>query len=152
MQGLSCIFFETALKVKEARTHACIDCVPVDPDAFAAAPMMFRKEISESESEWSQHHSKSIIDTSEKGLRRCVPTKFPYFHVQYGYKRGSLHVIDDEPKWERGFGRSVLVSLTGGKEVEMYRRAQRRNAETERSQKATFAKQWSQFDWTRQLE
>eukprot|EP00892_Ulva_mutabilis_P010218 jgi/Ulvmu1/7569/UM037_0113.1 len=151
-KGLSCIFFETALKVKESRTHACVDCVPVNSDAFASAPMMFRKEISESESEWSQHHAKSVIDTSEKGLRRCVPAKFPYFHVQYGYKRGTVHVIDNEQQWERGFGRSILVSLTGGKEVEMYRRAQRHDSETVQSQRAAFIRQWSSFDWTKQLE
>lgn len=152
MQGMSCIFLETALKVKESRTHACVDCIPVDSDAFASAPMMFQKEITESESEWSQHHAKSIIDTSEKGLRRCVPPKFPYFHVQYGYKRGSVHIIDDEQKWERGFGRSVLVCLTGGHEVEMYRRAQKLDSETVRSRKTTFMKKWGRFDWTRQLE
>lgn len=149
---MSCIFLETAIRVKESRTHACIECIPVDSNAFTAAPMIFKKEIAEAESEWSQHHAKSIIDTSEKGLRRSVPLKFPYFHVQYGYRRGSVHVIDDEAKWERGFGRSILVSLTGGQEVDMYRRAQRLDRDAIILQKSTFAKKWSSFDWTRELQ
>ena len=152
VQGKHCIFMETAVKVGDMNTHASVECVPVDSDSFGRAPLVFRQEIGEAESEWSQHHAKRVIDTSEKGLRRSVPERFPYFHVQFGYRHGFVHVIDDEGKWQRGFGRSVLVGVTGAREEDMFRRAQRDSTTSQEAGREAFLSAWDEFDWTKQLD
>jgi Protein similar to CwfJ C-terminus 2/Protein similar to CwfJ C-terminus 1 len=151
-QGKQCLFLETAVKVRDMNTHAMMECIPVSADAFARAPLVFRQEIGEAESEWSQHHMKRLLDTSEKGLRRSVPESFPYFHVQFGYRQGVAHVIDDEGKWQRGFGRSVVVGLLGNREEDMFRRAQRDDVAAQEANKAAFLDTWDAFDWTKQLD
>lgn len=57
---------ETAMQLQDRRSHAVIDCIPVPAGAFAKAPLYFKKEIEEAESEWSQHHAKRLIDTRAK--------------------------------------------------------------------------------------
>ncbi|CAI5491389.1 unnamed protein product [Closterium sp. Naga37s-1] len=46
----------------------------------------FRGALDEAESEWSQQHSKRILDTRaiRGGLRAAIPPNFPYFHVEFG--------------------------------------------------------------------
>ena len=64
--------------------------------------------IDEAEEEWSQHNAKKLIDTSEKGLRNSIPKDFPYFHVEFGLKKGYVHVIDDESQFQSSFGVNVI--------------------------------------------
>lgn len=132
-------------------THASVECIPVSEDVFARAPLVFKQEIGQAESEWSQHHAKRLIDSSEKGLRRSIPEHFPYFHVEFGYRKGFVHVIDDEAKWQGSFGRSVIVGLLGVNEADMFRRAPRDSAAAQASNKAALLVAWEEFDWTKQL-
>ena len=152
MQGKKCIFLETATRVKDMHTHGFVECIPVDDAAFAQAPLMFKQEIGEAESEWSQHHAKRLMDTSVKGLRGCIPTKFPYFHVEFGYRTGFAHIIDDETKWKVAFGRSIMVGLLRLREEDMHRRAMREGAKAQEQWKAEFVQTWKDFDWTEQLD
>jgi hypothetical protein len=143
---------ETATRVKGHKSHTCIECVPVTQEAFSSAPMILRREIDTAESEWSQHHAKRLIETTDKGLNSCIPSNFPYFHVEFGYKKGYVHVIDDVESWDRRFGRSVLASLSGANTVEIYRKAQRDSTASQSAQKEEFIENWRAFDWTQQLE
>ena len=140
------------MRVKEMGTHACVECIPMDDRAFANAPLVFKQEVGEAESEWSQHHAKRLMDTSAKGLRGCIPTRFPYFHVEFGYRTGFVHIIDDESKWKASFGRSVMVGLMRLREEEMHRRAMAEGARAQAQYKADFLAQWKEHDWTDQLE
>jgi hypothetical protein len=128
-----------------------VECIPVDADTFARAPLVFKQELDTSESEWSQHHAKRIIDTSQKGLRRSIPEQFPYFHVEFGYRKGFVHVIDDESHWPRHFGRSIMVGLTAGRDEDMHQRAHRSSAAAEDKARDAFLQIWDKFDWTKQL-
>lgn len=66
--------------------------------------MLLQKAINESEGEWSQH--KKLIDVKARGgLRRSVPKEFPYFYVDFATSGGFAHVIEDEKKFSRTFGR-----------------------------------------------
>lgn len=60
------IFMETAMRLSDARSHALIDCIPVQPAVTAKAPLYFKKGIDDAESEWSQHHAKRMIETGGK--------------------------------------------------------------------------------------
>jgi hypothetical protein len=142
---------ETALRVQEGRAHACVECIPVNANAFARAPLVFKQELDTSESEWSQHHAKRVIDTLQKGLRRSIPEHFPYFHVEFGYRKGFVHVIDDESRWPRQFGPSIMVGLTAGRDEDMHRRAQRNSAAEVETARDAFLQSWDKFDWTKQL-
>ena len=149
-QDKSVVFMETAVRVQEGRAHACVHAVPLAADAFARAPLVFRQELDGAESEWAQHHAQRLIDSGAKGLRRSIPEKFPYFHVEFGYNRGYVHVIDDEAAWPRDFGRGVLLGLLG-RDEEMHARAQRAGAGAAAAQAAEFLEGWEAFDWTKQL-
>jgi transposase len=134
------------------KTHASVECIPVDDDVFARAPLVFKQEIGEAESEWSQHHAMRLMDTSQKGLRGCIPRQFPYFSVEFGYRKGFAHIIDDESKWKGDFGRSVMVGLMGLKEEDMYRKARKEGNQAQVESKSEFLSQWEAFDWTQQLD
>jgi hypothetical protein len=152
LQGKQCIFLETAIRIQDMHTHASVECIPVEADVFAQAPLVFKQEIGQVESEWSQHHSKRLINSSEKGLRRSIPERFPYFHVEFGYRQGYVHVIDDDGRWQRDFGRSVVVGLLGTREDDMLQRARRDSVALQDANKAAFLCAWDDFDWTKQLE
>lgn len=44
-----------------------------------------------------------------QGLRESIPPNFPYFYIQFGYGSGYVHVIDNEEKFDPGFGRQVCM-------------------------------------------
>lgn len=86
-----CIFLETVMNLKK-QNHTFLECIPISPELAENAPFYYKKALSESESEWAQH--KKIIDTRGKGIKKCVPEGFPYFHVEFGYNGGFAHVIE----------------------------------------------------------
>ena len=108
--------------------------------------------IDEAEDEWSQHNAKKLIDTSVKGLRGSIPKDFPYFHVEFGLNKGSVHVIDDETQFNSSFGLNVIRGMLRLPEEDMYRRRRHESVETQKQAVATFARDWEPFDWTKQLE
>ncbi len=80
----------------------CIAC------ATRTKLQLTQKAISESEGEWSQH--KKLIDTKARGgLRKSIPKGFPYFSVEFGVSGGYAHVIEDEKKFSRYFGRVLFL-------------------------------------------
>jgi len=102
------IFLETVINLHH-ENHTFIECIPVHEDIAANAPIFFKKAILESESEWAQH--KKLIDTGNKGVRKCIPPRFPYFSVQFGMTQGMAHVIENEKKispnfWSRSYCRN----------------------------------------------
>ncbi|KAG6755390.1 hypothetical protein POTOM_041211 [Populus tomentosa] len=108
------VFLETVISLSKQRRHCLIECISKQ------APLYFKKQIVESKrgqsdeyitagrnhnekplmklkmSGVSQHNTKKLTDTSEKGLRGSIPKNFPYFHVEFGLNRGFVHVIDDK--------------------------------------------------------
>lgn len=151
-QGMDCIFLETAARpAGDVRAHAIVDCVPVPQDVFSKAPMYFRKAVDDATSEWSQHASKRMIDTSSKGLRGAIPPNFPYFFVEFGLAAGFVHVIDNPEEFDRDLGRGVLIGLLGLPEEDMHRRAKSESQVLQTQWAAEFRSQFDEFDWTKQL-
>eukprot|EP00878_Enallax_costatus_P025200 GHUV01026934.1.p1 GENE.GHUV01026934.1~~GHUV01026934.1.p1 ORF type:complete len:185 (+),score=60.94 GHUV01026934.1:1165-1719(+) len=149
--GKQVLFLETATGLGTHRTHAIMECIPVDQEVFAKAPMYFKKALQEAESEWSQHASKAVIDTAAKGLRGSIPPNFPYLYIQFGYANGFVHVIDDEAKFDKDLGRQVVVGLLK-LPAELMHKKQRADApQVQASMAAAFRKQFAPFDWTKAL-
>lgn len=62
MQDKDVVFMETAVRLENARTHACIEAVPLPAKAFAKAPLYFKKV-----GEWLQQR----LDWQGSKIRAC---------------------------------------------------------------------------------
>ncbi|CAK7338332.1 unnamed protein product [Dovyalis caffra] len=145
------VFLETVINLSQQRRHCLIECIPLPREIAKQAPLYFKKAIDEAEDEWSQHNSKKLIDTSEKGLRGSIPKDFPYFHVEFGLNKGFVHVIDDEKNFKSSLGLNVIRGMLHLPEEDMYRRRRQESVEVQKQAVANFARDWEPFDWTKQL-
>ena len=114
--------------------------------------MSLLQAIDKAKDEWSQHNSKKLIDTSEKGLRGSIPKDFPYFHVEFGLNKGFVHVMDDEKQFKSNFGLNVISGMLRLPEEDMYGRRKHDSVELQKQAVARFVKHWEPFDWTKQLD
>lgn len=173
-KDMDVLFLETATHFRQRR-HTFVEAVPMDKEVGMDAPLYYHKAINEAE-EWVTH--KKIIDTSGKGLRRCVPKvrvggccancvfvclpshttlsfppplqNFGYFHVSW-QGGGYAHVIEDEESFPRTFGMDVAKGMMGlppGR----FNRGKRTSFDTERRLVLDFLKEWEPFDWTQELD
>ncbi|RMZ56280.1 hypothetical protein APUTEX25_002470 [Auxenochlorella protothecoides] len=151
-QGMECIFFETALRLGDPRSHAVVECVPIPMELAGRAPMVFKKAIDDATSEWAQHHAKRFIDTRAKGLRGSIPENFAYLHVEFGLSAGFVHVVDDESTFDASLARSVLIGLLGLPEADMHRKAKAESQTLQERWAREFRAEFDAFDWTKMLD
>ncbi|PRP77455.1 hypothetical protein PROFUN_14343 [Planoprotostelium fungivorum] len=142
------VFTEVATELKKSR-HTFIECIPLEKRDAEQAPIFFRKSIQESESEWAQH--KKLIDTRGKTIRRSVPPNFPYFSVEFGESGGYAHVIEDEKKFPRSFGREVIAGFLD-LDPDVWMRPHNDTPDESNQKMKEFLEKWEPFDWTMQLE
>lgn len=145
------VFLETVMGLAQQRRHCIIECIPLPQDIAKDAPLYFKKAIDEAEDEWSQHNAKKLIDTSVKGLRGSVPANFPYFHVEFGLKKGFVHVIDDETQFNSSLGLNVIRGMLELPAEDMHRRGRYEPVEAQKQAVKRFDQDWAPFDWTKQL-
>lgn len=147
------VFLETVMGLAKQTRHCLIECIPLPPDVAKQAPLYFKKAIDEAEDEWSQHNAKKLIDTSVKGLRHSIPKDFPYFHVEFGLKKGFVHVIDDESQFKSSFGINVVRGMLRLPAEDMHRQRQKHESmDAQREAVVNFGREWDPFDWTKQLD
>lgn len=106
----------------QQRHHCLIECILLPQEIAEAAALYFKKAIDEAEDEWSQRDAKKLIDTSDKGLQSSIPKDFPYFHVEFGLKKGFVHVIDEKMQFKSIFGLNVVRGMLQTQQEDMYRR------------------------------
>ncbi|CAN6336924.1 unnamed protein product [Urochloa humidicola] len=152
-QDKDVVFMETVISLARQQRHCMIECVPVPSSVSNMAPMYFKKAIDEAEEEWAQHEMKKLITTTtSRNLRQAVPENFAYFHVEFGLDRGFVHVIDDENKFNAGFGLNVIRGMLGLPEVDMHRQRRSVPVDKQKQSVARFMKDWEPFNWTKQLD
>jgi hypothetical protein len=152
-EGKACCFIETAMKFGHGGMHAVVECIPIPQEMSEKAKMYFRKEIDECESEWSTHDAKKCLSTAPpKGLRSTIPANFPYTHVEFGMQGGFVHVIDDESKWNRNFGRNILIGLLNLPEHLTDAKQRPLAPALLRDEMEAFLKMYEPCDWTTQLD
>lgn len=96
---------------------------------------------------------KKLITTSaSRNLRLVIPENFAYFHVEFGLDHGFVHVIDDESKFNAGFGLNVIRGMLRLPEEDMHRRRRHESLDKQKQAVASFMKDWEPFDWTKQLD
>ena len=153
-QGKECCFIETAMKLGAPTNshHAMVECIPLPFDVAGRARMYFKKAIDEAESEWSTHNSKKCISTAPpQSLLTTIPPNFPYFHVEFNMSGGFVHVIDDESKWQRRFGRDVLIGLLDLPENLTQAKERALAPALFSKEKEEFVKAFALNDWTQAL-
>jgi hypothetical protein len=114
--------------------------------------MYFKKAIDESESEWSTHAGKRCLSTAPpKSLRSTIPENFPYFHAEFNMRGGFAHVVDDETRWNKNFGRDVLCGLLGLPENVSGAKKRALPPAVLKREMDAFLDTWEPVDWTKQL-
>jgi hypothetical protein len=86
-----------------------------------------------------------------QGLKGSIPPNFPYFFVEFGLSAGYLHVIDDEEKFDKDFGRSVVAGLLKQGAETQHRGARAESYPVQQKLAADFGSKYNPFDWTKQL-
>ncbi|KAF6332848.1 CWF19 like cell cycle control factor 2 [Rhinolophus ferrumequinum] len=147
-RGLDCIFLETNLSMKK-QYHMVYECIPLPKEVGDTAPIYFKKAIMESDEEWSMN--KKLIDLSSKDIRKSVPKGLPYFSVDFGLQGGFAHVIEDEHKFPRYFGKEIIGGMLD-LEPRLWRKGIRESFEDQRKKALQFAQWWKPFDFTRSKE
>ena len=133
-------------------THGFVECVPLPARVAGEAPMYFKKAIDESESEWSTHAGKRCLSTAPpKSLRSTIPENFPYFHAEFNMRGGFAHVVDDETRWNKNFGRDVLCGLLGLPENVSGAKKRALPPAVLKREMDAFLDAWEPVDWTKQL-
>ena len=90
--------------------HFEINCYPIEFDKFEESKMCFKKEISETEGEWTMN-KKLIYLTNERPISKSVPKQLSYFCVTFGSdNHGFAHVVEDRQMFSRYFGQVSFVS------------------------------------------
>ena len=149
---LEAVFIETSI-ISKKQPHAYLECIPLPKKLAIDAPLYFRKEIMDSEKEWSDN--KKLIDISKKGFHGSIPDNFSYFFVCFGDGSGKgsgfVHVIENDKKWKRDFGRDIIcgmLDLPYGAHI----RKRKLNLQEQTSQVKEFLKLWQPYDWTQFLD
>ncbi|KAM7522546.1 hypothetical protein LguiA_012448 [Lonicera macranthoides] len=93
-QGKDVAFLETVTGL--AQQHCLVEWLLLPQEIAKQAPLYLKKAIDNAEDEWSEHEAKKLIDTSMKGLQGSITKDFPYFHMEFGLRKGYAHVIDED--------------------------------------------------------
>lgn len=140
------IFFELAMNFHKYN-HFRLECVVVPQDRLTDIPVYFKKGLESAGSEWSTHKKIIEISKDKGGIKRQIPRKFPYFHVDFGMKMGFAQVIEDEKGFDRNFGYEILGAAL---DIEKTRRV--RPPYLSRKGMVRFKKQFvedfQKYDWT----
>ncbi|XP_011366436.1 CWF19-like protein 2 isoform X2 [Pteropus vampyrus] len=144
-KGLDCIFLETNMNMKKPY-HMVYECIPLPKEMGDMAPIYFKKAIMESDEEWSMN--KKLIDLSSKDIRKSVPKGLPYFSVDFGLQGGFAHVIEDQHKFPRYFGKEIIGGMLDI-EPRLWRKGIRESFEDQRKKALQFAQWWKPFDFTK---
>ncbi|XP_038179999.1 CWF19-like protein 2 [Arvicola amphibius] len=143
-KGLDCIFLETNMGMKK-QYHMVYECIPLPREMGDMAPIYFKKAIMESDEEWSMN--KKLIDLSSKDIRKSVPRSLPYFAVEFGLQGGFAHVIEDQHKFPRYFGKEIIGGMLD-LEPRLWKGI-RESFEDQRKKALKFAQWWKPFDVTK---
>ena len=142
------MFLETAIVrgggggAAAAAAHCAIHVVSMEGEEALDAPLYFRKALEEAE-EWTTNAA--LIDTAGRGLRRCIPRGFSYFHVSWA-GGGLLHPIESAAAFPPDWGLDVAAGVVGAEPAGFGRREGRRSAGEEEGVARELARAWAAFD------
>ncbi|CCI40482.1 unnamed protein product [Albugo candida] len=148
----SVIFLEQT-SAPHHRRHTKIECIPVVPAIASSASLYFRQELLQATEEWATHSKILEINGPEKGFRRIVPSRTPYFYVEWDNGKGYAHIIENESKFSRQFGLDVIKGMAESSEQDAAEEESTIDDSFDQNkEKSEFKSQWPSFDWTTQLD
>ncbi len=162
-----CVFVETVVRI-DRLPHTIIECIPLPVAHAGDVGMYVHKAISEEGEVWGTNPK--VTDTRGKRLHNCIPKGFPYIHFEWDRTNertssasgrgdtaatpavgGLAHVIEDDKRFKRDFGRQVIGGILGLDKLQLKGGAEDRSELTERVKK--FRGFFSPgYDWTQYLE
>jgi hypothetical protein len=124
-----------------------LECFAVEENCIEDLKMYFKKHLSESDEEWSQH--KAIYDTTQKKgfIQKIIPQNFPYFHVDFEAAGGFAHVIENEAKFDLNLAREIIGGYFEIDESHIKYPKELPQHKSE-AQIAELLKQFPLYDWT----
>jgi len=157
----------TSLSSSSSFWQTKMDVMVVPERVGQDAPLFFKSALSEQAQELSGTHIK-LYDTTQKGLRRTIPSQFSYFYLEYdGYGKtdssnqqttggGTGQVSGMAQIIEERFPRDFAVDTIGCGMMQMdpirFRRKDKNSEKEERQLVQAFLEQWKAFDWTVELD
>uniref|UniRef100_A0A2D4FGS7 CWF19-like protein 2 n=4 Tax=Micrurus TaxID=8634 RepID=A0A2D4FGS7_MICCO len=147
-EELDCVFLETNLSISK-QYHMVYECIPLPKEVGDMAPIYFKKAIMESDEEWAMN--KKLINLASKDVRKSVPKGLPYFSVDFGLQGGFAHVIENQYKFPRYFGKEIIGGMLD-LEPRLWRKGLRENFEDQRKKVLHFAQKWKLYDFTKSKE
>lgn len=94
-----------------------LECIFVDSEKGADAPLYFCSTLREQAQEWGTHQK--LLKTDDKGLRRTIPPKFAYFYVEYDPPhRGYVQLIESDG-FPKSFATDTICGMMGEEPLRM---------------------------------
>ncbi|KAL1460514.1 hypothetical protein WDU94_012491 [Cyamophila willieti] len=104
-QDKTCVFFETVSNLK--RNHCHVHCVPLDRDVGDDAPLYFQKSITDLETD--TRHNRTLVKIARNALCRSVPAELEYFYVNFDWKEGFAHLIEN--RMSHTFAEEIIAGM-----------------------------------------
>lgn len=124
-----------------------LQAIPI-PKRQNDAPLYFKNALTEQAQEWGTHTK--LLSTRNKGLRRTIPKKFPYFYVEWNDNDGYAQIIETT-SFPQDFGVDTVAGMMQMDPLK-FRARKKTSPETERQLILDFVAKWKPFDWTLELD
>lgn len=152
-QQQSVLFLQSAVGLTSRRPHSVIDVVPLPNGSVDETKMFFREALLSADDEWTQH--KRVIElSSDRPLRRAVPSKCPYVAIEWGTegaRTGLAHVVENEALISSDFCRDVVAGMLSQDPMRMRRGEVDRNEAKETAEAKHFQQKFAPYDWTQYI-
>jgi len=136
------VFFETVMNLKKMN-HTFIECIPVPEELAQDLPIYFHKALMESDEEWADH--KKLFKTQGQNLTKVIPQDFTYFNVEFGHGEGYVHIIEDETKFPKYFGKETVGSVMD-LPPNLWLKPPKESMEQERKRIMEFLRMWDPYE------
>ena len=166
-QNKMTVFMEQSSVRFNQRTK--LECIGMDTEYAESLPIIFGKEIAESDQEWTENEK--LLDLKTKSLRQGLPPRTPYFFVEIydvfpnqGPVIRYAHIIESDAHFARNFGWNIIRGVLGKETMKSKSRLNAPSASgsaaaaaissstIERNRLLEMLEMYKEFDWTSELE
>lgn len=151
-QSLICT--ETVLPSKQSFWQTKLEVMLVPKTVAQDSPLYFQSALQQQAEEWGTHQK--VMDTTIKGLRRTVPSQFPYVYLQYDTnskknRTGGCAQIIESDRFPVEFAIDTVLGMMVEDPLR-FRKKKTDGTTGEQQHIREFLNKWKQFDWTVELD
>lgn len=144
-EGKGVLFVETVMP-NNVFWQTKIEAIPISKNIQNDAPMYFKSAFDEQAEDFGTHTK--VIHTKGKGLRRSIPKKFPYIHVEWD--DGGFAQIIESSAFNKDFALDTIAGMMGRNSLRFDRK--RTVPDDGRSSVLAFCARYKKYDWTYELD